>query len=96
MVVLENHVLMIASNLLYSGRMAVVDVNIDDPNAMKRDRLFLITGRSEQIEDVAVTTQGIMTLYQNQLIIVTVCQLRKIVPVISDLVQVDIYSPKVN
>jgi hypothetical protein len=41
--------------------MAVVDVNINDPNAMKRDRLFLITGRSEQIEDADVTTQGIMT-----------------------------------
>jgi hypothetical protein len=50
-VVLENHVLMIASNLLNSGRMAVVGVYIDDPNVMKRDRLFLITGRSEQIED---------------------------------------------
>jgi len=95
-VVLENHVLMIASNLLYSGRMAVVDVNIKNQIAMKRDRLYLITDRSEQIEDVAVTTQGIMTLCQNQLIIVTVCQLRKIVPVISDLAQVDIYSPKVN
>ena len=95
MVVLENHVLMIASNLLCSGRMAVVDVNIDDPNAMKRDRLFLITGRSEEIEDVAVTTQGIMTLCQDQLTVVTVCHLRKIVPVISDLAQVDIYSPKV-
>ena len=82
MVILENHVQMIAFNLLNSGRMAVVDVNIDDPNAMKRDRLYLITGRSEEIEDVAVTTQGIMTLCQDQLIIVTVCQLRKIVPVI--------------
>ena len=96
MVVLENHVLMIASNLLYSGRMAVVDVNINDPNAMRRDRLFLITGRSEQIEDAAVTTQGIMTLCRDQLTVVTVCHLRKIVPVISDLAQVDIYSPKVN
>jgi hypothetical protein len=39
--------------------MAVVDVNINDPNAMKRDRLFLIMGRSEQIEDAAVTTPKI-------------------------------------
>jgi hypothetical protein len=76
--------------------MAVVDVNINDPNAMKRDRLFLIMGRSEQIEDAAVTTQGIMTLCRDQLNVVTVCHLRKIVPVISDLAQVDIYSPKVN
>ena len=96
MVVLENHVLMIASNLLNSGRMAVVDVNIDDPNAMKRDRLFLITGRFEQIEDAAVTTQGIMTLCRDHLAVVTVRHLRKIVPAISDLAQVDIYSPKVN
>ena len=96
MVVLENHVLMMASNLLYSGRMAVVDVNINDLNAMKRDRLFLITGQSEQIEDAAVTTQGIMTLCWDHLAIVTVRHLRKIVPAISDLAQVDINSPKVN
>jgi hypothetical protein len=76
--------------------MAVVDVNINDPNAMRRDRLFLITGRSEQIEDAAVTTQGIMTLCRDQLTVVIVCHLRKIVPVISDLAQMDIYSPKVN
>jgi hypothetical protein len=76
--------------------MAVVDVNINDLNAMKRDRLFLITGRTEQIEDAAVITQGIMTLCRDQLNVVTVCHLRKIVPVISDLAQVDIYSPKVN
>ena len=95
MVILENHVLMIAFSLLCSGRMAVADVNIKNQIAMKRDRLYLITGRSEEIEDVAVTTQGIMTLCQDQLTVVTVCHLRKIVPVISDLAQVDIYSPKV-
>ena len=95
-ILLKNYVLMIASSLLNSGRMAVVDVNIDDPNAMKKDRLFFITGRSEQIEDAAVTTQGIMTLCRVHLDDVTVRHLRKIVPVISDLAQVDIYSPKVN
>jgi hypothetical protein len=67
--------------------MAVVDVNINDPNAMKRDRLFMITGRSEQIEDAAVTTQGIMTLCRDHLDNVTVCHLRKIVPAISNLAQ---------
>ena len=95
MVVLGNHVLMIAFSLLNSGRMAVVDVNIKDQIVMKRDRLYFITGRSEQIEDVAVTTRGIMILFQDQLIVVIVCHLKKIVPAISDRVQVDSYLPKV-
>jgi hypothetical protein len=38
--------------------MAVVDVNINDPNAMKRDRLFMITGRSEQIEESRIKKVG--------------------------------------
>ena len=87
---------MIAFSLSNSGRMAIVDVNMKDQIAMKRDRLYLITGRSEQIEDVAVTTRGIMTLCQDQLIVVIVCHPRKIVPAISDRVQADSYLPKVR